>query len=65
MFGTSILENILYGLADHGLEKMSYGEKKDKVIEACKVANAHEFIMKLPKVCFRLQHGRNVCVHAK
>lgn len=50
MFGTTILENILYGLADHGLKNMSDIEKRDKVIEACKIANAHEFITKLPKV---------------
>ena len=50
MFGTSIFENILYGLADHGLDKMSEKEQREKVVKACKVANAHEFILKLPKV---------------
>lgn len=50
MFGTSIFENILYGLADHGLDRMSDTEKREKVVEACKVANAHDFILKLPKV---------------
>lgn len=50
MFGTSILQNILYGLANHGLENLSDVEQRERVIEACKVANAHDFIMKLPEV---------------
>jgi len=38
LFATSILENLLYALDDK--DKIT----KDEVIEACKMANAHEFI---------------------
>lgn len=40
LFGGSIRENILYGKLDAG---------EDEMIEAAKSANAHDFIMELPK----------------
>lgn len=39
LFNTSILENIAYGLTDY---------PKEKIIEAAKTANAHNFIMEMP-----------------
>lgn len=41
LFGTSILENIKYGKQD---------ATEEQIIEAAKKANAHDFIMQLPKV---------------
>lgn len=43
LFGTSIYENIRYGRENAG--------KKD-IEEAARVANAHDFIVKLPQVRF-------------
>jgi subfamily B ATP-binding cassette protein MsbA len=40
MFSTSVLENIAYGRLD---------ATEDEIIEAAKLANAHEFIMQLPE----------------
>lgn len=43
LFGVSIAENIRYGRSD-----VTFAE----LIEASKQANAHEFVMKLPKVSY-------------
>ena len=41
LFDTTIAENIRYGLD---------GVTTDDIIRACKEANAHDFVTKLPKV---------------
>ena len=41
LFATSIIENIRYGR-----EEVTF----DEIVEAAKMANAHEFIMSLPQV---------------
>lgn len=43
LFNVSVRENILYGR-----DEATY----DEIIAAAKLANAHHFIVKLPKVCF-------------
>ena len=42
LFGTTIFENIRYGRED---------ATKDDIENAARMANAHDFIMKLPDVC--------------
>lgn len=45
LFEASIAENIAYGMSGAAPEEVPM----EKIIEAAKAANAHEFIMKLPK----------------
>lgn len=45
LFEASIAENIAYGMSSMAPENVPM----EKIIEAAKAANAHEFIMKLPK----------------
>lgn len=45
LFSVSVGENIAYGLPDDNVTK-------DEVIKAAKAANAHDFIVTLPQVCF-------------
>ncbi|CAH1758914.1 12613_t:CDS:2 [Entrophospora sp. SA101] len=48
LFNTTIAENIAHGLIGSEYEQLN-DEKKHEMIEtACKMANAHDFIMKLP-----------------
>ncbi|KAF5856053.1 hypothetical protein ETB97_007974 [Aspergillus alliaceus] len=47
LFNASIFENIQYGCSDI-LDRLSEAEKYQKVTEASKKANAHDFIMALP-----------------
>ncbi|KAJ3573412.1 hypothetical protein NP233_g2453 [Leucocoprinus birnbaumii] len=51
LFGTTVRENVLFGLAGSKYDNDSTTEEeKFKLIkEACKKANAHDFIMRLPK----------------
>jgi len=49
LFGTTIYENILHGLIGTKHEHDDEETKKDLVIEAAKMANAHEFITGLPE----------------
>ena len=42
LFGRTIARNIVYGLEEENVSM-------DRIVEAAKLANAHEFIMKLPK----------------
>ncbi|KAJ2654662.1 hypothetical protein IWW48_005975 [Coemansia sp. RSA 1200] len=47
LFGCSIYQNVAWGAAtDHGNNNSL--PSRDQVIEACKAANAHDFIMQLP-----------------
>ncbi|KAK9326219.1 P-loop containing nucleoside triphosphate hydrolase protein [Lipomyces orientalis] len=48
LFACSIFENICYGLIGTAYEKASVIEKRELVIEACKQANAWDFIQELP-----------------
>lgn len=48
LFATTIAENIRYG---HD------GVTQDEIEDACRNANAHDFIMRLPKVDSLLLHG--------
>ncbi|CAG8486333.1 2351_t:CDS:2 [Paraglomus occultum] len=48
LFNTTISGNVAHGLIGSHLENVT-GEKRQELIEnACKMANAHDFIMKLP-----------------
>lgn len=48
LFSVSVGENIAYGLPDDNVTK-------DEVIKAAKAANAHDFIISLPQVCYILE----------
>ncbi|KAJ3285478.1 GTPase-activating protein [Borealophlyctis nickersoniae] len=49
LFKGKLWENVADGLIGHPLEKLDRDAKMDKIIEACKFANAHNFIMNLPQ----------------
>lgn len=49
LFNDSILQNVLNGLHGKQADKLSENEKRNLVIEACKQANAHDFITRLPQ----------------
>ena len=46
LFGTSIAENIRYGRE---------GVTTEELVTAAKMSNAHDFITKLPQVCFLIE----------
>lgn len=48
LFDTTIFENVRYGLVGTPYENSSEQEARNFVHEACRTANAHEFISKLP-----------------
>jgi ATP-binding cassette subfamily B (MDR/TAP) protein 1 len=48
LFEGTVLENVLHGLAGSPFIDETDFQKKCRVEEACKQANAHDFIMKLP-----------------
>lgn len=48
LFATTIEENILYGLVGTPMENTDSETKRNLVIEACKTANAYDFITALP-----------------
>ena len=50
LFNGTVFENVLYGLSGTSLISSSKEEQLRLVIDACKVAYAHEFIEKLPEV---------------
>ena len=50
LFSTTVLQNVLYGLPDHILLRLNDTEKQERVVEACKLANAPDFIQALPNV---------------
>ena len=49
LFGTSIFENISHGLIGTDSEHAANDKKKELVIDAAKMANAHDFITQLPE----------------
>ncbi|KAI2642590.1 ABC transporter [Xylaria nigripes] len=49
LFGTTIYHNIRYGLFGTKFENESAEKQKERVIEAAKKANAHDFISALPE----------------
>ena len=49
LFGTTIFGNIRHGLIGHKYEHASAEEQKQLVINAAKMANAHDFITGLPE----------------
>lgn len=49
LFGTTIFHNIRYGLFGTKFENESAEKQKELVIEAAKMANAHDFISALPE----------------
>ncbi|CAG8788594.1 4909_t:CDS:2 [Gigaspora margarita] len=48
LFSTSIAENVSYGLIGSIYENLPDNEKREMIENACKMANAHEFILNLP-----------------
>ena len=48
LFGTSVRGNVEHGLIGSRWEHASEAEKLELVQQACKAANAHDFILKLP-----------------
>jgi ATP-binding cassette subfamily B (MDR/TAP) protein 1 len=49
LFGTTIFENIAHGLIGTKFEDEKVERKRELVIEAAKMANAHDFITSLPE----------------
>ncbi|KAF0561604.1 multidrug resistance protein MDR [Gigaspora margarita] len=48
LFKTTIAENVSYGLVGSIYENLPNNEKREMIENACKMANAHDFIMNLP-----------------
>ena len=48
LFGTTILENIRHGLIGTKYEQGEREKQRELVVEAAKIANAHDFIIALP-----------------
>lgn len=48
LFEGSFAENVGHGLVGTKWEHAEASVKRDMIVDACKMANAHEFIMKLP-----------------
>ncbi|KAF0561083.1 P-loop containing nucleoside triphosphate hydrolase protein [Gigaspora margarita] len=48
LFKTTIAENVSYGLVGSIFENLSNNKKREMIENACKMANAHDFIMNLP-----------------
>ncbi|CAG8514236.1 2992_t:CDS:2, partial [Diversispora eburnea] len=49
LFNTTIAENVSHGLIGSKYENLSKDKKWELIENACKMANAHDFIMKLPE----------------
>ena len=49
LFSASILQNVLYGLAENELDSLPESNKRELAIQACRTANAHDFITALPQ----------------
>ncbi|KAF8320496.1 P-loop containing nucleoside triphosphate hydrolase protein [Clavulina sp. PMI_390] len=49
LFATTVFHNVAYGLIGSKSEDVDDAEKRKLVEQACKTANAHDFVMKLPK----------------
>ncbi len=50
LFQGTIEQNVLNGLMGTNLESLPAEKKRELLEEACKVANAHDFITELPQV---------------
>ncbi|ORX88666.1 P-loop containing nucleoside triphosphate hydrolase protein [Basidiobolus meristosporus CBS 931.73] len=48
LFSTTIWENVAYGLIGTESESLDKDAKMKLIVEACKMSNAHDFIMDLP-----------------
>ncbi|KAF0515741.1 multidrug resistance protein MDR [Gigaspora margarita] len=48
LFKTTIAENVSYGLIGSIYENLPDKEKRERIENACKIANAHDFIMNFP-----------------
>ncbi|CAG8727330.1 38074_t:CDS:2 [Gigaspora margarita] len=48
LFKTTIAENVSYGLIGSIYENLSDNEKREMIENACKIADAHDFIMNFP-----------------
>ncbi|CAG8761681.1 16888_t:CDS:2, partial [Racocetra fulgida] len=48
LFNTTIAENVAHGLIGSVYEHLSDDKKREMIENACKMANAHDFIMNLP-----------------
>ncbi|CAG8568513.1 1357_t:CDS:2 [Racocetra fulgida] len=48
LFKATIAENVSYGLVSSIYENLSDNEKREMIENACKMANAHDFIMNFP-----------------
>ena len=48
LFSGSLRWNVEMGLEDEELQGLTEGEKEERVVEACKIANAWEFVRNLP-----------------
>ncbi|KAF9444209.1 P-loop containing nucleoside triphosphate hydrolase protein [Macrolepiota fuliginosa MF-IS2] len=49
LFGTTVRDNVAFGLAGSPYESATEDEKSEMIKQACIKANAHEFISRLPK----------------
>ncbi|CAG8447136.1 15414_t:CDS:2 [Acaulospora colombiana] len=49
LFNTTIAENVAHGLIGSQYENLSQDKKREMIEQACVMANAHDFIMKLPE----------------
>lgn len=49
LFTGTVLENVYYGLVGSPWEHVEESEKRKLAEDACRTANAHDFIMQLPK----------------
>ncbi|GAA99245.1 uncharacterized protein L969DRAFT_93707 [Mixia osmundae IAM 14324] len=49
LFANTVAGNVEYGLINSEYEDLSAEKKRELVIEACKSANAHDFVMLLPE----------------
>src|SRR5881394_2871125 len=49
LFNDTVMQNVLNGLRENQADSLSEKEKRNLVIEACKQANAHDFITNFPQ----------------
>ncbi|RHZ85023.1 hypothetical protein Glove_73g31 [Diversispora epigaea] len=49
LFNTTISENVAHGLIGSEYENIPEDKKRELIVNACSMANAHDFIMKLPE----------------
>lgn len=54
LFNGSVFDNVVYGLVGTDLINCSKDEQLRLVVDACKLAYAHDFVDSLPEVCLKL-----------